>query len=213
MTDQKSEVLARIRAALGNGSHASPAPTPAYRRRDDSPPEQRVERFIQRAADYRSDVRRIAPGGEAEAIGEALRRRGVRRLVVPADLPAGWIPDGIEVLRDEGGALSYAQLDSADGVLTGCALAIAQTGTIVLDAGPTQGRRVLTLLPDYHLCVVDATKIVGLLPEGVAALDRPAGDRRPPVTFISGPSATVDIEFSRVAGVHGPRTLDILVVG
>ena len=110
-------------------------------------------------------------------------------------------------MRDD--ALSNRQLDESDGVLTGCALAIAQTGTIVLDSGTAQGRRAITLLPDYHLCIVHAAQIVGLVPE---AIERLHGTVRRPITFISGPSATSDIEFSRVEGVHGPRTLDVLIV-
>jgi L-lactate dehydrogenase complex protein LldG len=107
--------------------------------------------------------------------------------------------------------LTYQQLDESDGVLTGCALGIAQTGTIVLDDGAHQGRRALTLLPDYHLCVVYEDQIVDLVPEAITRLHEAVQQRRP-ITFISGPSATSDIELSRVEGVHGPRTLHVLVV-
>jgi L-lactate dehydrogenase complex protein LldG len=141
------------------------------------------------------------------AITAACAARGVQRLVVPSDLPAAWEPDGIVLLRDNG--LTNRQLDESDGVLTGCALAIAQTGTIVLDHVAMQGRRALTLLPDYHLCVVREAQIVGLVPEAIAQLQRAA---RRPLTFISRPSATSDIELNRVEGVHGPRTLEVLIV-
>ncbi|HKN97315.1 MAG TPA: LUD domain-containing protein, partial [Pseudonocardiaceae bacterium] len=104
--------------------------------------------------------------------------------------------------------LSLAELDQVGGVLTGCALVIAETGTIVLNGGPDQGRRALTLVPDYHLCVVLADQIVGIVPEAVASLDPSR-----PITFVSGPSATSDIEFDRVEGVHGPRTLDVIIAG
>ncbi|MCJ7629821.1 MAG: LUD domain-containing protein, partial [Longimicrobiales bacterium] len=108
--------------------------------------------------------------------------------------------------------LSNAQLSSAHGVLTGCALAIAETGTLVLDGGPTQGRRVLTLLPDYHLCVVFQHQVVELVPEAMAVMKGAEMGTRPPITLISGPSATSDIELIRVEGVHGPRTLDVILV-
>src|SRR6266542_2300661 len=143
-------------------------------------------------------------------VQEALRARGARRVIVPPDLPAEWRPAGAELLVD--GELANDVLDAADGVLTGCVLGIAETGTIVLDGGARQGRRAITLLPDYHLCVVEAEQIVGTVPEAIAALDAAAREHRP-ITFVSGPSATSDIELSRVEGVHGPRTLEVLVVG
>jgi L-lactate dehydrogenase complex protein LldG len=107
----------------------------------------------------------------------------------------------------DGAELSYADLDALDGVVTGCAIAIAETGTIVLDAGPDQGRRAISLLPDLHLCVVMAGQVVGTVPEALARLDPTR-----PQTWISGPSATSDIELQRVEGVHGPRTLDVVLV-
>ena len=128
----------------------------------------------------------------------------MQRLAVPLDLPDAWRPHGVELARD--GGLASADLDALDGALTGCLLAIAETGTIVLDCGPAQGRRALTLVPDLHLCVVFADQIVGTVPE---AFERISVER--PVTFVSGPSATSDIELSRVRGVHGPRRLDVVI--
>jgi L-lactate dehydrogenase complex protein LldG len=127
---------------------------------------------------------------------------------VPAGGPIG-IED-VELVVDDP-PLSAAELDAVDGVLTGCALGIAETGTIVLDGGARSGRRVLTLVPDYHLCVVEAASIVAGVPDAVAALAAAAAEGRP-ITLVSGPSATSDIELDRVEGVHGPRTLDVLVV-
>ena len=214
MSDGKQEILGRVRAALGadRPAHGHDQAANEYLRVSGMSREEIIELFVEHAADYRSDVRRVGNDEVGSAIAQALERRSVRRLVVPADLPPEWIPDDVEVLPDVAGALSYAELDSSDGVLTGCAVAIAQTGSLVLDGGAGQGRRAITLLPDYHLCVVRAEQVVGLLPEAITSLTTAVREGRQPITFISGPSATSDIELNRVEGVHGPRTLDILVV-
>ena len=185
-----------------------------YRGEDDSPREEIVERFAENVAEYEATVRRVASAELPGAIEEALARRGVKRLVIPPYLPKEWVPEGIEALRDAARPrLSSEELDASDGVLTGCALGIAQTGTIVLDSGRAQGRRALTLLPDYHLCVVREDQIVGLVPEAFAKLEETVKNEGRPITFISGPSATSDIELDRVEGVHGPRTLEVLIAG
>jgi L-lactate dehydrogenase complex protein LldG len=203
-----------------------------YRHEDDATREEIVARFAERTAEYDAKVRRVANGDLPGAIQEALQRRGVRRLVVPPYLPKEWIPEGLETLHDVSHSrLTEQELDESDGVLTGCALGIAQTGTIVLDSGRAQGRRALTLLPDYHLCVVREEQILGLVPEAIAKLEGMvkgkgraiteafAGLKRTvkgegrAITFISGPSATSDIELNRVEGVHGPRTLEVLISG
>jgi L-lactate dehydrogenase complex protein LldG len=131
-----------------------------------------------------------------------------RRIAVPPGGPA--VLGGVEVVVDDP-PLSPRALDELDGVLTGCALAIAETGTIVLDGGERSGRRALTLVPDWHICVVEESAIVAGVPDAVALLRAAADDGRP-ITLVSGPSATSDIELDRVEGVHGPRTLDVVVV-
>jgi L-lactate dehydrogenase complex protein LldG len=218
VTSAREEILRRIRRATFDvPKEERPEDVPierGYREEDDGPHEEMIERFAENVAEYEATVRRVSEADLKEAITEACRRRGARRLVVPAGLPEGWVPDGVEALRDDTGTrLTKEELDESDGVLTGCALGIAQTGTIVLDAGEGQGRRALTLLPDYHLCVVREEQIVDLVPEAVARLaDAVKGEGRA-VTFISGPSATSDIELDRVEGVHGPRTLEVLIAG
>ncbi len=185
-----------------------------YRTEDDGAREEIVARFAERTAEYDARVHRVARDELTGAIEEALKVRGVKRLVVPPYLPRGWVPEGVETLPDAARSrLTNAQLDESDGVLTGCALGIAQTGTIVLDGGRAQGRRALTLLPDYHLCVVREEQIVGLVPEAFARLGETLKAEGRAITFISGPSATSDIELNRVEGVHGPRTLEVLISG
>ena len=185
-----------------------------YRHEDEASREEIVERFAENVAEYEATVRRVSTGELPGAIGEILARRGVKRLVIPPHLPKEWVPEGIEALRDAARPrLTNEELDTSDGVLTGCALGIAQTGTIVLDAGRAQGRRALTLLPDYHLCVVREDQIVGLVPEAFVKLEETVKSEGRAVTFISGPSATSDIELDRVEGVHGPRTLEVLIAG
>lgn len=214
-TTAKDAILSRVRAALADVPAAeTPADVPLprqYRTTDPSPRTHLIEQFIDRVAEYKAAIRRVPASGLSQAIAAACALRGVKRLVVPADLPAGWAPEGVTLVTDPG--LTIDQLEASDGVLTACALGIAQTGTIVLDSGVGQGRRALTLLPDYHLCVVREDQVVGLVPEAVSRLSEAASAPGHPITFISGPSATSDIELNRVEGVHGPRTLEVLVVG
>ena len=214
MSVAREEILNRVRAALRDvprdETAAAVAVDRGYDQADAAPRAELIERFIERVAEYKAHIRRVAPADLPGAIAAACAVRGVRRLVVPADLPEGWLPDGVELLRDPG--LTVDQLDGSDGVLTGSALGIAQTGTIALDGGPGQGRRAISLVPDYHLCVVEAAQVVGSVPEAVARLHEVATRPGRPITWISGPSATSDIELNRVEGVHGPRTLEVLVV-
>ena len=217
MANAKETILWRIRHATRdvpeNERPEDVAVERGYRQEDESSREEIVERFAERVAEYEATVHRVERGDLAGAIEEALKRRGVKRLVVPPHLPKEWIPEGIETLRDAARPrLTKEELDESDGVLTGCALGIAQTGTIVLDSGRAQGRRALTLLPDYHLCVVSEDQIVGLVPEAFVKLEETVKSEGRAITFISGPSATSDIELDRVEGVHGPRTLEVLIV-
>jgi L-lactate dehydrogenase complex protein LldG len=204
----REEVLSRIRHALGD---AAPSPEPArrYRQSDEADRAEIVERFATRVGEYRATVHRAPAGEVGEVLAGACRELGARRLGVPAGLPEAWLPKGVEAVPDSG--LDAHELDRLDGALTGCALAIAETGTVVLDGGPGQGRRALTLVPDLHLCVVEEKQIVGIVPEAVGGLQDAVRAGRP-LTFVSGPSATSDIELSRVEGVHGPRTLVVALV-
>lgn len=169
-----------------------------------------LELLVDRLIDYKAMVSRTDRAGLPAALDAALAP--VRSLVVPAGLPAE-LHDALRahdrqvVVDGEPDVLSAHQLDALDAVVTGARVAVALTGTIVLDAGPDQGRRALSLVPDRHLIVLFADQVVETVPEGLARLEPTA-----PLTMISGPSATSDIELSRVEGVHGPRTLHVLLV-
>lgn len=177
------------------------------------PHAQVVDLFDERVADYRAVVERADPDTAAARVAGALAGRpplagsGPLRILVPPGFPAGLVPDDVEVVPD-GPDVAVSELDRCDGVLSTAAVGIAETGTIILDHGPGQGRRAATLVPDLHVCVIRADQVVAGVPEAVAALD-PAR----PHTWISGPSATSDIELDRVEGVHGPRTLHVVIVG
>jgi L-lactate dehydrogenase complex protein LldG len=226
----RDDVLGRIRTALRGGpgvpgagqadegpAASAPAVSPGYRTRGELGSGRLLDLLAERLIDYRSKVRRTPPDQLAAAISAALAERGARRLVLPPglnlpgwDLPGwdlpGWdLPADVEFAVDDG--LGAQELDGFDGVITRAAVAIAETGTIVLDGSPGQGRRALSLIPDYHLCILDAGQVVELVPE---AIERLTPGR--PLTWISGPSATSDIELDRVEGVHGPRTLEVILV-
>lgn len=213
----REEVLRRIRAALGDSSTDLEVIESEwmgisrdYRRAGELSRAGVLDELEDRLRDYDAHVERAAQGELTERIREALLRRGVRTLVVPEGLvqaiDAG-LPSGFEFVEDS--ALRAAELDDLDGVLTGCTVAISQTGTLVLQNVPGQGRRAPTLVPDYHLCVVREDAVVETVPE---AMDRLQPTASLATTFISGPSATADIEMSRIKGVHGPRFLDVILV-
>ena len=202
--DSRAVVLGRIRAAL---AFTTPAPVDVPRNYDHTPFSGigNTDRFIETLAEYRAQILRTESAGIATAIASSVPSDG--RVAVPYDVPTEWTHEINTVVDRPEKPLTVEQLDRCDAVLTGCALAIAATGTIVLDAGATQGRRVMTLVPDHHICVVFTTQVIDTVPQAFATLDPTR-----PLTFISGPSATSDIELSRVEGVHGPRTLDVLLV-
>ncbi|MFF5570268.1 lactate utilization protein C [Streptomyces luteogriseus] len=206
----RQTVLSAIRGALSGvpGSERPDEVPISHGRRADHAGPDVVGLFVERAAEYRATVVRVPQAGAAAAVGRALARAGARSLVVPAGLPEDLVPEGEWSLLSDDPPLTVGQLDAADAVVTTVATAIAVTGTVTLDHGPGQGRRALTLLPDQHICVVRADQIAPDVPEALSLLDPYR-----PLTLISGPSATSDIELDRVEGVHGPRTLDIVVVG
>jgi L-lactate dehydrogenase complex protein LldG len=163
--------------------------------------------FVERVSDYRATVHRTTRAEVQATIASVLETRGAKSVAVPVGIPDTWL-SGTSITRVvDDPPLSNIELDGLDGVITGCAVAIAETGTIVLDGGPDQGRRVISLLPDLHVCVVEASQVVGTVPEALARLEPTR-----PQTWISGPSATSDIELQRVEGVHGPRNLHVVFV-
>lgn len=204
--EARLDILTRINRAGAREEHPF-ARVPV--RPSTRPHEDVVEQFAEYAAEYRANVVRVDAGEVPETIRQALAARGSERVIIPQDLPRGWWPADLPVTEDRPGT---TDLTAFQAVVTGCAVAVAESGTVVLDHGPGQGRRALTLVPDHHVCVVHEAQVVDGVPEAVARL-HDGVLRGQPLTWISGPSATSDIELSRVEGVHGPRVLDILVVG
>lgn len=204
MSDARAEVLGRIRSALGPEPAVPEVPRGYH---GPGAAEAEIGLFCERVADYRAEVHRVSGGGLEGALAEACERLGLKRVGTTLDHAVG----GVELVRDDP-PLAVPDLDALDGVITGCALGIAETGTFVLDSGAASGRRALTLVPDVHLCVIEERQVVASVPDAVARLAEAAADGRP-ITLVSGPSATSDIELDRVEGVHGPRTLEVFVVG
>jgi L-lactate dehydrogenase complex protein LldG len=198
----REEVLGRIRTALGPDRAELPAIPRTYRTTDDRSPGQLLDVLTDRLEDYKATVMRCGPAEVAATVAAALTAVPGELVVAPG-VPADWRPDG--AVEDDG--RPAVALASYSATVTGVATAIAETGTLVLDGSPLSGRRALSLLPDVLVCVVEAAQVVGTVPEGLAVVDRVA-----PLTMISGPSATSDIELQRVEGVHGPRTLIVVLV-
>jgi L-lactate dehydrogenase complex protein LldG len=204
MNSERKKILSRVRTALVD------APPPPARSIDPPAGDARgraemVDVFASRARDYHATVQLIARSGIGRAVESVCSRHRVRRAVVPPGLPSGWCLPGERYAVDRG--LTARELDGYDAVVTACRVGIAQTGTLVLDHAPDQGRRAISLVPDLHVCVIDDSQIVWSVPEAFAHFGATSA-----LTWISGPSATADIEFERVEGVHGPRRLEILVV-
>jgi L-lactate dehydrogenase complex protein LldG len=204
----RDEILARVRRALADSPPAVEVPR-EYVGAGDLEIANPTALFAERVAEYDATVHRCSPDDLPSVIEAVLAGRSRRRMAVPTDLPAEWMAgvQAVEAVPDGPDPLTAAQLDQMEGAITGCAVAIATTGTIVLDHGPGQGRRALSLLPDHHLIVVRTDQIVPHVPDAIASLDPTL-----PMTWVSGPSATSDIELSRVSGVHGPRTLTVVIV-
>jgi L-lactate dehydrogenase complex protein LldG len=211
LTDARTELLRRIRVAIGEGAtdrEKDYGTIPrAYRQRGHLDPQARLALFVARLEDYGVAVYRSGHDAVKQTVAHALDSRGKRRLIVPSALPKECLPGSSEFVRDLG--LSYAELEASEGVVTLCTVGIALTGTIVLCHSATEGRRALTLVPDYHLCIVGSDQVVETVPEALRRLD---ASHPALVTTISGPSATADIEMTRVQGVHGPRTLEVVLV-
>jgi L-lactate dehydrogenase complex protein LldG len=209
----RQAILSRIR-----GPHAKTTPELAAEEYTEIPrdyirsgtlnAEERLAMFEERLLEYDARVHRVAESTLPAVIAASIRERGAQRMAIPAGIPPAWLPPTIPFT--EAGHLSNLELDKFDGVLSGCSVAIALTGTIVIQNAHAQGPRKLSLIPDYHLCVVYSGQIVETVSE---AFDRLAATSTLPTTFISGPSATADIEMTRIKGVHGPRFLDVLIVG
>ena len=206
----KHEILRRIRSCLESSrpdrdSDYAAIPR-AYRHASQLDLGSRVDLFEQRLREYGAAVYRCRTDSIQETIAYVLAARNKAQLVNAAAVPAHWLPSSPYSFTPDKG-LTYEELDASEGVLTSCTLAIALTGTIIMRHTPSEGRRALGLIPDYHLCIVAAAQVVETVPEAIRNIENPGL-----VTTISGPSATADIEMTRIKGVHGPRSLDVVIV-
>ncbi|MFG3137057.1 lactate utilization protein C [Streptomyces sp. NPDC048211] len=206
MTTARETVLGRVRDALALAPAADTPVPRAYRTGRTLPDAERLELFTDRLVDYKAQVHPCTADRTAEVVAEVLRERGAGRIGVPAGLDPQWLTAYDGEVQQDSADIPAPRLDSLDGVVTASAAGCAETGTIFLDGSPDQGRRALSLVPDLHVCVVDLSTVEVGVPEAVARL---VPER--PTTLISGPSATSDIELERVEGVHGPRTLAVVI--
>lgn len=209
MSTAREEILDRIRRA-GSGLDLEPVEvSPAPPEPETLTGEPLLELMVENLVDYRAVVHLSDEAGARATVEQVLAGHGCANVVIPHDLPGELRPGSVEVVVDE--SLSAYDLDALDAVITTCAVGIARTGTIVLDHSEGQARRALSLVPDVHICVMRADQVVDSVPEGVARL-RDSVQLGRPLTWISGPSATSDIELNRVEGVHGPRNLEVILV-
>ncbi|WP_432118146.1 LutC/YkgG family protein [Streptomyces sp. bgisy032] len=207
--NSRERILGRVRRALADApADDTPIARDYLREHGQRTAAQTVDLLAENLADYRALVHRTGGEGPAGLIAALLEKRGSRSVLVPPGLDEGWLAaTGVTRVADRAESTPH-ELDRVDSVVTACAVAIAETGTLVLDGSPDQGRRRITLVPDHHICVVRVpSQVVSSVPQGLERLD-PAR----PLTWISGPSATSDIELDRVEGVHGPRTLEVILV-
>jgi L-lactate dehydrogenase complex protein LldG len=211
--DARSAILSAIRSANGEATDLPRAQLDyaqiprTYTQHSSLSPDEALALLTERLIDYNANVVPCTPDQVPSAIRNALQHHNAHRILVPEDLPTHLLPDGFEITPDHN--LSPAELDRFDAAVTLSALAIAETGTIILEGVSGQGRRAATLVPDVHVCVLNAANIVTHVPEAFARL---ASAATLPLTFFSGPSATADIEMTRIKGVHGPRYLHILLL-
>jgi len=206
----RERILGRVRRALADAPREdAPIERTYLREHGDRSVEETTELLAENLADYRAIVHRCSPDDLAVTLAGMLAARGAKTVLVPPGLDPAWLADAdAEQVPDRWESTPH-ELDRIDSVVTACAVAVAETGTIVLDGGPDQGRRRITLVPDHHICVVRVPdQVVGSVPQALERLDPVR-----PLTWISGPSATSDIELDRVEGVHGPRTLEVVLVG
>jgi L-lactate dehydrogenase complex protein LldG len=216
MSSSREIILNRIQDALGKKTENIEANiTRDYRQKSGLNADEIMQMFTERVDEYKAVTEQISENEIPGRVNQICQDASIKKLVLPAEIDEKWIgglPESVRILRDAPNPLSKEQLNESDAVLTGCFLGVAQTGSIILNTGAGQGRRILTLLPDFHICVVKHNQIVEIFPEAVWKLEETVTKNRLPVTCISGPSATSDIELNRVEGVHGPRKLHVLIV-
>jgi len=216
MTTSRTDILEKVRRSLGVAPQRQQeditkdfeAIARKYQQAGQLDPQSRLELFAERLRDYGAGVYACSGNNLSSTIATVLASRRIHRILVPPEIPASWLPSADIEFVPADDRLTYDEMDKMEGILTACSAAIALTGTILLRHSSTEGRRALTLVPDYHLCIVFENQVLETVPE---ALRRMEPFKTHPITTISGPSATSDIEMTRIKGVHGPRTLDVVL--